>query len=980
MQPEQINPDTLQILRSLRPQIEGELKLNTLYRMLYAQDASIYRETPLGVVFPKTKADLRRIVLTAAEHNIPLIPRGGGTSLAGQVVGKGLVVDIGRHMNQILEINPEEHWVRVQPGVIRDDLNRALSSHGLMFAPETSTSSRCMVGGMVANNSCGANSIQYGDVRRHLLEGEFLFADGTIERLGAWEGSQIEAALSRDDVLGAGAKAVDTAIRNHRKAIEENYPPPNIIRRNNGYPLDILATRDPYTPGGAPYSLAEFMCGTEGTLAILTEAKLNIVPKPKAKALVCAHFTSIDEALRATQIAVKHSPSAVEIVDRRTLELAKLNPEQDKNRFFLEGDPAAIIAIQFEGETRESCVQQLEVVTAELRSQQFGFAYPLIESGKEESVWELRREGLGIVMGQPGDIKPETSIEDAAVGVDVLPQYIGEVLDILGKYDTQAMVYGHVSVGVVHLRPELNLKDPRDKDKFLHISAEVHQLVKKYRGSLSGEHGDGRIRSPYLSEFLGAELMNCHAEIKRAFDPRGILNPGKIVNPIAVDQNWRVETGRPTPEVPTYFNWSKTQGLVRAVEKCNGVGACRKTAASGGTMCPSYMATLDEKDSTRGRANVFQNLFYSSTRPTDAFGSEELHEALDLCLSCKGCKRECPSSVDMARMKAEFLQGYYEKKGTPLSALFFGHYPLLAKLGSYTPSISNRAAKLPFARSVLQRLFKVSPQRQLPPFANRSFSSWFNSRQTNSANDPAKRVMLYIDPFTNYSEPHLGQAAVRLLEAAGYRPELLPIDDDGRTLISKGLLRKSKALMDRNARKIESLLSQNSELPVVGIEPSALLTFRDEMPDLVSSAHRTAAQALAKNAFLIDEFVAQNAPRFEPLFKKAGKNVVLHGHCHQKAIAGTSATCTALQTAGYSVEVLKTGCCGMAGSFGYEHDHYDLSMQIAELTLFPALRKHTADELIAAPGTSCRHQIRDGLGKVARHPVELIADALQSVD
>ncbi len=970
----------LEVLQELGTRLDGELKLNNLYRMLYAQDASIYRELPLGVAFPKHLSDLRKIVAAASEHKFSIIPRGGGTSLAGQVVGSGLVVDISRHINAILEINEDERWVRVQPGVVRDDLNRALKAHGLMFAPETSTSSRCVIGGMVANNSCGANSIKYGDTRQHLLEGEFLFADGTLARVGNWSQEELLSAMQRQDSLGRGVAELDSIVKANKALISERYPRPEIVRRNNGYPFDMISTCKPYSSGGRPFSLAQFLCGTEGTLAILTEAKLNLVQIPAHKALACLHFSSIDESLRATQLAVNYGPTAVEIIDRRTLELAKLNREQDKNRFFVSGDPAAIIAVQFEGESHHECLQLLESVIEDIKQAGMGYAYPIIDSGREEAVWELRREGLGIVMGQPGDIKPETAIEDAAVPLDVLPEYIAEVMRILEAHDAQAMVYGHVSVGVVHLRPELNLKDPLDKEKFLSISKQVHRLVKKYRGSISGEHGDGRIRSPYLEEYLGSELMDCHARVKTAFDPGSILNPGIIVKPAAVDQDWRANTGQPTPELPTCFDWSKSGGMVRAVEKCNGVGACRKKAESGGTMCPSFMATLDEKDSTRGRANVFQQLFYATSNPADAYSSEELREALDLCLACKGCKRECPSTIDMTRMKAEFLQGYYDRFGTPLSALFFGHYPRMARLASQTPSLGNWAINFAPSQALLRNVFGLAEQRSLPPLAKQSFRKWLSARPAVKGTNNAQTVLLYIDPFTNYSEPHLGLAAVRLLEAGGYQIELLPVEDDGRTLLSKGLLKKAKQVMDSNARKLSLEFKRRPEAAVVGIEPSALLTFRDEMPDLVSDKHKRTAAELSQRSLLIDEFVANSPTLFAGRPRGENQKVLLHGHCHQKALAGASSTTTALAAAGYEVELLKTGCCGMAGSFGYEKDHYEISMKIGELVLFPKLRRDGGSSIIAAPGTSCRHQILDGTGITAVHPVELLADAATAVD
>jgi FAD/FMN-containing dehydrogenase/Fe-S oxidoreductase len=968
-------------LEEFSPLIEGSVEVSPLYRMLYAQDASIYREEPLGVAFPRHKEDLRRLILFAHEDGIPLIPRAAGTSLAGQCVGSGLVVDVGRFMNKVLEIDPAGRTARVQPGVIRDDLNRMLAEHRLFFAPETSTSSRCMLGGMLANNSCGSNSIRYGTTREHVVELELLFVDGTLERFGRWDSQSYADALRRQDVVGDGLRAIAEVISTNKSLIQDRYPRSDVVRRNSGYPLDIVACRAPFHDSDLFFSLPEFICGTEGTIAFITEAVISLEPLPAAESLACVHFHTLDESLRATLVALKHLPSAVEIIDKRTLDSARLNLEQEKNRFFLEGDPAAILAIQCDANTEAEASASLEAIIADLKAHSFGYAYPIIPRQRHAAVWDLRKEGLGIVMGQPGDVKPETSIEDTAVPVDCLPEYINEVLDILHKYQTPVMIYGHVSVGVVHLRPELNLKSPVDKEKFLKIADEVAVLVAKYRGSISGEHGDGRIRSPYLRQLLGDELMDAHEVIKKAFDPKCILNPGKIVNPKPLDADWRVRTGEPTPELTTHYNWSAKMGLIRAVEKCNGVGVCRRSAESGGTMCPSYMATLDEKDSTRGRANLFQQLFWNNKDPREAFLSEELYDALDLCLSCKGCKRDCPSNIDMARMKAEFLQAYYDVKGTPLSARLFGYYSTLARIGALTPRIANFWMTNKFTKPLVSVLMGVSRKRSMPLFAGRSFRAWFKTYRTSAGAVEGPLIWLYVDPFTEYTEPEIAQSAVRLLSAAGYRVELFPIRDDGRTLLSKGFLRDAKKLIKRNLTKIAPLFAAHPEAMIVGLEPSALLTFRDETPDLVDDKDlRAIAQELSRRSRLFEEFVQENQEQFKPLWRKQTEQVVLHGHCHQKALVGTGCTEVALRAAGYEVETLKTGCCGMAGSFGYEEKHYDVSMKIGELVLFPALRKRASDLLIAAPGTSCRHQIKDGVQRQAYHPVQLLERAMLQRD
>jgi FAD/FMN-containing dehydrogenase/Fe-S oxidoreductase len=959
--------------------IEGELRLDNLHLLLYAQDASIYRELPLGVVFPKNKFDLQKIVNFAIQHKIPLIPRGGGTSLGGQVVGHALIIDLGRYLNRIIELNSNDMTVTVEPGVVREELNRYLAPHGLMFAPETSTSNRCMIGGMIGNNSCGTNSIKYGSTRDYVVGMEMITGDGKLEYFTNWNKEQYQKALVRDDVIGKGLRVVNVALTTYKDEINDRYARSDVTRRNTGYPLDIALNTTPFGDYQKDFSLANFMCGTEGTLGIVTEAKLRLVPKPVAEALICVHFNSLDESFRATKSIVKFNPVAVEIIDKRTLDLALTNLEQQHNRFFVEGDPAAILAVSCEGSDYPDAKSKVLAIAKVLKEEHLGYAYPLIEPTRVNAVWELRREGLGIVMGQLGDIKPETLIEDAAVPVDLLPEYMAEVLELLENQQVGVMIYGHVSVGVVHLRPELNLKDPEHKRKFMLIADKVTKLIIKYRGSLSGEHGDGRIRAPLLPEVLGEKLMTLHLEIKQGFDPHGIFNPHKIVNPKPLDADWRVNIGKPTPEISTFFNWSAKMGLVRAVEKCNGVGACRKSPASGGTMCPSYMATLEEKDCTRGRANIFQQLFLNNKDPRNALVSEDLYETLDLCISCKGCVRECPSSIDMARMKAEFLQHYYDKNGIPLSAQAFGSYGKLARIGSYTPRIANFFMSNLITKKVISSIMNIAPERELPKFALKNFKNQFKSSTYNkNFSNKNSTVWLYVDPFTNFTEPEIALAAVKIINAGGFQVKLLPVADDGRTYISKGLLRQAKKLMNRYLVEISPLLSQYPNRPIIGIEPSAILTFKDELKDLVDDNLRSIAIDLGNRSYLLEEFILNNRSNYSESWKEQlePKKILFHGHCHQKALIGLKPTQDALKLAGYDVETLPTGCCGMAGSFGYEKNHYELSQKIGELVLFPQLREKGNILSVVASGTSCRHQIKDALNIQAYHPITLLADQL----
>lgn len=966
--------------RKLAASLQGELHYDRLHRMLYAQDASVYQEAPTGVVFPRSTEDVQAIVEFAALTGTPLIPRAAGTSLAGQCVGDGLVVDLGRHMNKILEVNVEERWVRVQPGVILDDLNRHLAQYDLFFGPDTSTSNRCMIGGMIGNNSCGSHSIYFGQTRDHLLELGVVLSDASFEMLASWDDAAWREQLGRQDRLGEALKTLDGVLRDNGELIDERYPRPEVIRRNTGLPFDIALHTSPYGTEGVPFSLPKFLCGSEGTLAFTTEAKLNLVDRPKNNVLVCVHFDSVRGALEATIEAVEHNPAAVELMDRPILELTKHNIEQKRNRFFVEGEPEAILVVEFYGQADDELEQMADALIADFRSKGLGYSFPIVWPPDDKRVWALRKAGLGLLMGMKGDTKPVTVVEDTAVAVDVLPDYIDEFAEIMDSYGTRCVYYAHASVGELHLRPELNLKDLEDAERFKGIARDVADLVAKYGGALSGEHGDGRLRSPLLDRFYGEEIMALHRDVKEAFDPKGIFNPKKIVDPEPIDKDWRFVPGTPTPEVDTVFDWTGELGLVRAVENCNGAGVCRKRAEAGGTMCPSYMATLDEKDTTRGRANVFRQALHSPN-PQDAFSSEELRQALDLCLSCKACKSECPANVDMARLKAEFTQQYHDAKGTPLSAIVFGHYGKLSRLAAIVPWLANFFLSFFVSRWLMRWLMKVSLKRQLPKYASKRFKKQFaRYRKENPADADAEAVWLYVDPFTEYTEPEIAMAAVRVLERGGWRVEPLPVEDDGRTYLSKGMVRHARDLTQENMERLEPLFKAHPERKVVGLEPSALLTFRDETPDLCDTAHKPTAKKLADRSVLLDEFVAAACAdgKFESAWTdEALPEVVLHGHCHQKALVGVAPTVQALEAAGYTVDALPTGCCGMAGSFGYEEQHYEVSMDIGELVLFPALREASEETLVCAPGTSCRHQIHDGVRRSAHHPAILLEKALR---
>ncbi len=961
----------------LDARLDGEVRADRLHKLLYAQDASVYQQTPQAVVFPRNRSDVQSVVRTAGALGIGLTPRGGGTSLAGQTMGEGLVVDLGRHMNQILEVNEQQRWVRVQPGVILEDLNRHLKQYGLFFGPDTSTANRCMIGGMIGNNSCGSHSIYYGTTRDHVLELELVLSDGEPVRAGPWESEQLEEKMAGQGRLAEGLRALDRVAREHAELIEERYPRRDVVRRNTGYALDDIVQRAPYGDGG-PFSLPRFLCGTEGTLGLVTEAKLNLVDRPTERLVVCSHFRDLESALKATVEAVEHDPAAVELMDERILERTKHSVEQSKNRFWVEGDPSAVLVVEFYRDDEEQLEAAAQKLIERFETLGMGYAHPVVRPPRDKAVWELRKAGLGLLMGVPGDTKAVTVVEDTAVAVDVLPDYIRDFTQIMDAYGTACVYYAHASVGELHLRPELNLKETEDVEKFKGIAEDVADLVARYQGSLSGEHGDGRVRSPLLKQFYGEEIMDLHRQVKSAFDPEGIFNPGNIVDPKPIDEGFRFEPGRPIPELDTYFRWEHEKGLVRATEMCNGAGVCRKRPGAGGTMCPSYMATLEEKDSTRGRANTFRTLL-TGERPQAAFESEELAEALDLCLSCKACKTECPASVDMAKMKAEYLQQRYDREGTPGSAWLFGNFGRLARLGSWLPRLTNFMLSLTLVQWILNRWFGVSRQRALPQMATKSFDRQLKAHRKQRGEPDGERVVwLYVDPFTDFTEPEVGMAAVRVLEAAGYRVERFGIRDDGRTYLSKGLVQKARNVMEKGLGRVADKLEQHPGRAVVGLEPSALLTFRDEMSDLVGEEYREIAARVEERSFLLEEFLLQEMAAGhvdDELFGGQGRAVV-HGHCHQKALVGTEPTEQVLEAAGYEVEVLPTGCCGMAGSFGYEDDHYQVSMDIGELVLFPQLRQLEGDEMVVAAGTSCREQIGDGVQQQALHPAQALERAL----
>jgi FAD/FMN-containing dehydrogenase/Fe-S oxidoreductase len=966
--------------QQLAAELEGVVHFDTAMRTLYATDASVYREMPQAVALPRTEADIGKLVRFAGEHGTSLIPRTAGTSLAGQVVGTGIVVDVSRHFTRVLEIDASQRRVRVQPGVVRNELNLALAPHNVFFAPETSTQNRCMIGGMVGNNACGANSVVYGSTRDHLLSARAVLSDGSIVEFGPVSLKEFEAKCSGDTLEASIYRETKRLLADagNREEIAREFPKRSIHRRNTGYALDLLAECAPFTPGGPPFNFCRLLAGSEGTLAFLTEITLACDPlPPPVSALVCVHCATIDEALRANIVALQHDPRACELMDHNILECTKANLEQRQNRFFVKGDPGAILAVELAANTRETVAAVAAQLEAELSAARLGYHYPVVWGADQNRVWNLRKAALGLLSNLPGDAKPVAVIEDTAIDPQDLPEFVQQFDKILAGYGLSAVHYAHAGSGELHLRPILNLKDQEHRRLFRIVGTEVARLVKRFGGSLSGEHGDGRLRGEFLPMMVGQKNYSLFRAVKCAWDPSGIFNPGKITDTPPMDGSLRYEANQAVREFKTVLRFTEARGILRAAEQCNGSGDCRKSHLMGGTMCPSYMATRDERDTTRARANILREVLTRSSK-TNPFDSDEIAPVMDLCLSCKGCKSECPSNVDVARLKAEWLQQLYDARGIPMRAQLIGSFSTAMAWASLAPGLFNFLVTNSATAGLFKRFAGFAQGRSIPKLNKIPLRRWHQLHANKNGPFQNGRVFLFCDEFSNFNDEDVGIKTVRLLNRLGYEVVIPNHVDSGRAQISKGLLRDAQRLATRNVELLKDVVI--SETPLVGIEPSAILGFRDEVPDLVPEHLTDAANALAKDALLLEEFIAREAEsgRIRPeVFTKEARAIKLHGHCHQKSVASLAPAVKALQLpVNYKVQVIPSGCCGMAGSFGYESEHFDISMKIFGLVLLPAVRSAPADTIIAAPGTSCRHQIKDGTGRIAQHPAEILHDAL----
>jgi FAD/FMN-containing dehydrogenase/Fe-S oxidoreductase len=959
------------LARRLRQELDGEVAFDDYTRHLFARDASMYSITPVGVAFPRHAGDVAAAVSAAAEFGVPLVPRGAGTSLAGQTIGPGLVVDLSRHMNRVLQIDADNRTARVETGVVQDQLNRAAAPHGLMFGPDTSTSNRATIGGMIGNNSAGSGSVRYGMTIDHVRELDVVLSDASLALLAPVDEAERARRAQAATLEGGIYRRLPEIVRANSSAIAEGFP--KFWRRAGGYRLDRLA-------GDGPFDLAKFVVGSEGTLVVATQALVDLVPKPRRTVIAVGHFTSTPAAIAATEDALSCDPAAVELMDRTILELSRQKIEYASLGTILEGDPQALLFVTFTGDDERQLLGRLERLTALWQRHGHGYhTLQAITAGQQAAVLKVRKSSLGLLMAASvGARRPLAFIEDTAVDPVHLAEYTQRFKAVLDRHDLTAGFYGHCSVGCLHIRPFVDLTDPAEVQKMRSVAEEIKDLVREYGGVNSSEHGDGLARSEFNRELFGDELYEAMRQVKRVFDPDDRMNPGKIVDAPSMTDNLRDPALPPAAPFRTRLDFEVIGGMRGAADRCMNIGLCRKSAT--GAMCPSYMATRQEEHSTRGRANALVKAL-SQPDPRAALGDERLHEILDLCLGCKACKSECPLGVDMAALKSETLSHHHDLHGTPLRSRIFGAIRWLNRLGSATAPLSNLPGRIRSLRRLMDRLVGITPARPLPKFARVNLLRWFR-RRTSAAHPVTQGTVTFLaDSFTTFTEPGIGQAAIELLELAGWQVQLEAGGCCGRSSLSKGLIDDAK----HKARKLAHALSATGEpgSPIVGCEPSCLMTLRDEhlalLPDDV--AVKDVAGRVRQVEELLGEAIDDGRLRLRADSWLAGRRLLYHGHCHQKAEVGTAATIALLKRIpGVTVDELDAGCCGMAGSFGFESEHYDLSMTMGNDRLFPAVKAASEDTVLVATGVSCRQQIAHGGGRRASHPVELIRSALESPD
>ena len=958
-------------LADLRSQCDGEVRTDEYSRVLYSTDASIYQVMPHGVLLPRSAEDVHAALALAAQYRIPVLPRTGGSSLAGQAVAEAVVIDFTAHLNRILEVSEEEHWVRVQPGIVLDRLNLDLAPYGLQFGPDPASSNRAAMGGIVSNNSTGSHSICYGMTADHVIDMNVILSDGSRAHLGPVDGDTLDRRTQRSGLEGTlhrGVRDLVTTGANRQVILSGT---PRHWRRCGGYNLDRFIGAGPSFrwPQDERFNLAKLICGAEGSLAVMEDVKVNLVPVPAARALGVVQFGCLDEALRAVPLILELVPSAVELLDHLGLTLCRDVPRYARLlRTFLEGHPDCILITEFHGDTRAEVAAKVEGLRKHLGRHRTGAVVPVLDPARQHDVWAVRKAGLGLLMSVRGDYKPIPFIEDAAVPVEHLARYVQQIDTFCRKRNTRVAYYAHASAGCVHIRPLINTKAAAELAKIPEIMAFAVELLHGYGGALSSEHGDGRARSWMNERFFGPDLYALYQEVKQLFDPKGILNPCTVVDGPPPTQNLRYGPDYTVIPLPLKLDWRQDLGFDRAVEMCNGAGICRKETA--GTMCPSFMVTREEEHSTRGRANALRAAL-SGQLPHDELTSPRMYEVMDLCIECKACKAECPSSVDMAKIKFEFLGQYHARHGIPLRSRLFGNAARLGRLNSGPQAhLVNRVLKHKGVRRGMETLLGLSRHRTLPPFATQPFTWWFRHRPRINAGKP--QVVLFHDTFTTYHEPQIAIGATEVLEAAGFEIVLPGHRCCGRPMISKGLVDAARRAARHTVDRLAPFAAQG--IPIVGLEPSCLLSLRDEYRYLLPDDPR--AQQVADHAVLFEEFLASRGP-LPLVFTDETRRVLLHGHCHQKALVGTGPSMRVLSMPEhYDVHEMDSGCCGMAGSFGYEKEHYALSIRMAERRLLPAIRAESERTIVVAAGVSCRHQIEHGTGRKALHPAELIRSAI----
>ena len=978
-----------QLADELQDRLDGEVRFDDMTRGLYSTDASIYQISPVGVLLPRTQADVRVAIEAARRHRVPILPRGSGTSLSGQTVAAALVIDFSKFMNHILDIDVERRLVRVEPGVVLDQLNAALAPFNLQFGPDVATSSRANLGGMIGNNSAGSRSIRQGKVIDHVRELKVLLADGSAIVCGPCSERSLEEKALQSDREGEIYRRLPQIVADNRREIIARYP--RILRRVSGYNLDAfipeIYDNSPLAPAAQEldrdwpdrrsFNLARLVVGSEGTLGTVTEALLHVVPLPKERGVACLQFRTIDAALESVTKILECQPSAVEMLDRNIVELSRTNLKYKKSLEFVDGTPEALLIVEFSADDQVHVADALQLLEQKLRGQPGLERFlPARDAEQREQIWNCRKASAPLLLSIPGARKPIAFVEDTAVDVARLPQFTRRFRKILDKYRITGAYYGHASVGCLHIRPMIDTKVAGDLAILKSVSDEVAALVQEFGGAMTGEHGDGLARSYHNLKLFGPKLFAAFGEVKRLFDPEGLMNPGKITQTPSPVDDLRYGTAYRGAHLQTYQDFTREeqhadapgQGFLAAAELCNGSGVCRKTGT--GTMCPSFMATRDEEHSTRGRANALR-LALTGQLPAGALTSKRMWDVMDLCLMCKGCKAECPSNVDVAKLKVEFLAHYYAQHRPAAGTVLMANVAWLNRLGSALAPLANALVNIPGMDDLTEWLAGVDRRRTLPKFVRKNFQHWFERHQPPPQAGRAGRVVLLDDCLTSYCEPAVNQAAVELLESAGYAVERAGLWCCGRPYISKGLVDQGKTLARQNVGRLVEFVDQG--LPILGAEPSCLLTLVDEYPDLFPS---DATTRVKQNSFLVDSWLADQVAagkaelQFHPL-ETAG---LVHGHCQQKALVGTSGTKRLLDLIPrFNFREIDSGCCGMAGSFGYEH--YDISMAIGNRVLFPAVNE-APDSIVVAPGFSCRHQIADGTGRQADHPLVVAARQL----